>query len=330
MKKTKLLTSVSTLSIASAIFPITTTACKEEKNDIDKMHWSNEGDYNSAMTNNEFKAEFIKNNPVGQGDIPTDIYDNVDFAINGSLANWTITLTATEKSKEYKGSVTIDITAKINVVSLEWSTEGYYWGLMTKGAILGQFKQSNEPGDHNLPLDVYDNVDVNNDDPESKWIINIKANSSSNTYVGELKLTLGFSGSIFYDDKEYFVAENIDPNLFLTFDGNNYTTQNIPLADGKTITIGGSEENWKKLTSVQINNFDTTKIIGDYFLSGCTNLKYLVLPDINNVETIGDNALFNCESLWDIDLLWLSNVTTIKNNFLNKCSKIKNIDLSTL
>ncbi|MCF0227845.1 MAG: hypothetical protein HUJ52_03420, partial [Malacoplasma sp.] len=237
MKKLKSLKTLTTLGAITAITPIIAAACNDkdsnptQKIDISLLNWSSDGDYDSAMTTVKFIDQFKLNNPAGQNGLPADIYDNVEFDVSGSLNAWTITLTAKEDSTNCIGTISIDITAKINVVSLHWISTGEYNINMDENDIITTFKQNNPAGQHGLPEDVYNNVDVTNDS-EFKWVINIKAKDKSKAYIGTESISISVCGNITYNGVVYELPDNIDVNCFC-----GTGEWNIPTKDNGNLTI---------------------------------------------------------------------------------------------
>ena len=328
MKKIKSLKTLTTLGAISAITPIITTACNDkdsqptpvDKIDINSFDWSNTGNYNSAMTTIQFIDEFKKNNVAGQNNIPADIYDHINFDISGALASWTITLTAKDTSTKYFGTKQIDINAKINVVSLNWISTGDYSIDMAKDHILNVFKQNNPSGQHGLPDDVYENVDVTNDG-ESKWTISITAKDTSTTYIGQDNISISASGSITYDGKKYILADNLDINCFCGTGG-----LTIPTKDNGNLIV----DFHSKITEIIFPPNITTKHINDFFLFNFDNLKSIDLSNLNSVTSIGNRFMFSCGSLEEVNLDGLYNVKEIGFSFMYGCSGLRTFDTKNL
>ena len=137
---------------------------------------------------------------------------------------------------------------------------------------------------------------------------------------------------LIYDGRLFELADNIDVNLFTTWDASAGIKQTYPLKNGGSLTIDYNADA-NKLTSVSLGSVkENTTTIPNAFLKYCSNLSYIDLSGLCNVTTVGDDFLFGCGSLTFIDLAPLSNVRTIGSEFIG-CSAVSNlpsIDLSPL
>ena len=52
-----------------------------------------------------------------------------------------------------------------------------------------------------------------------------------------------------YDNKTYVLADNINPNLFSTYD---FGERKIPLKNGLSVTINKGYNNWEKLACLSL------------------------------------------------------------------------------
>ena len=174
--------------------------------------------------------------------------------------------------------------------------------------------------------------------------------SATRTFVVK---DVAYKSMMTYDGIEYTLADNINPNVFVTWSTHGWTINTIWLEDGTYIEIGGSQEEWDKLTSLTIASCDPKVTrINQGFLNGCSNLAYLDLSNMPSIEIIETNFVVTCNGLTDIDisglsnvkeiqgafLAWsgsfpyidltpLSNVTIIGNNFLTQCYALESVDL---
>ncbi|MCF0227847.1 MAG: leucine-rich repeat protein, partial [Malacoplasma sp.] len=274
------------------------------------------------------------------------IYENIDFKVDGSFNNWTITLTVKSVSNIYTGTAKIDIFAKINVISLNWTSGGKYLISMNRDQILNEFKINNQAGQHDLPKDLYQNVDLTTD-PSSKWIINITTKNTSNLYIGQQSISISVTGSITYNGQTYTLADDLDVNCFC-----GTGELNVPLANNANLTIQyhtGITEivfpahirsthindfflfNFDKLKSIDLSNFNSVTSIGNRFLFGCGGLEQVNLSGLLNVKTIGFSFMYSCFQLESLDVSGLCSVESVGDYFLMNCDGLKNtLDLSPM
>ena len=135
----------------------------------------------------------------------------------------------------------------------------------------------------------------------------------SPTPTGDNKLT--------YDGTEYILIDNIDPNLFITYNS-GYLTQTYPLKNGGTLEINYAT-NRAKLTSLELHTISKDTITGN-FLYGCSGLTSLTL-DLPNFTTFYYSFLSNCSGLTSLTLDLPSLTST--GYFLPNCSGLTSLTL---
>ena len=229
---------------------------------------------------------------------------------------------------------------KTKLTAYKWVVSNNYYLQMTDSQIIERFKDDNIHLPENIWSSDNTSIKITRDQTDiDHWVIlEVIANSSSQYYKGSVQVEITnpivFENCILYDNKFYELKNDINPNLFVTKDNvntNGYLKQTLELKNGDTLEIGGSLEDWGKLTDVVLSSLNNDVLeIKDKFLYDCTNLNLLVLPRTCNITSIGNYFLANCYHLTNIDITSLTKVTSIGDYFLESCSSLRIIDLSGL
>ena len=131
------------------------------------------------------------------------------------------------------------------------------------------------------------------------------------------------TGYLTYNNENFILADNIDPNVFC-----KEGSWTVPTKNAGVIVIPESKRN--AIRTFALPETITQTEIGNNFLSGCSELAHLDLSALKNVTKIGDNFLQGCSSLSSLDLNGLSNVVSVGNNFLSGLTFISLLDLSPM
>ena len=125
--------------------------------------------------------------------------------------------------------------------------------------------------------------------------INCSTNKTSNVLHAESANTMEFEG------KEYELADNINPNVFLTVSSWGYSqSSDIPLKDGSTFRIESclGNDGWNQITSLKLTSLDPNiHDISTYFLASCENLETLDISGFTNITSIDEEFCYYCRSL---------------------------------
>ena len=367
MKKIKSLKTLSSLGAIVAITPIVATACNsddKEKTEISSIPWSNSGDYLTTWSADQVVTLFKQQNPEGQNNIPENIYSEVDVVATKVSNVWaTITVSARSDSSHYTGSKVLSIVAKTELADLNWKFDNtnYYVQLKTSAAIVAQFKANNIPGRDNLPLDIYDQVDVVAiPNPQtSSWTIKITPMSNSTKYCGECSADITLTK---YPIEEInWVSASInasydetmdDGKVAATFIKNNPAGQNgIPSDIYSYVTVSAKqiESIWRISVTANLNNpyyqgsITITPVVCGYMIY---DGKTYIFPDnlnINNfcsanqsdpwsiytsngsIVTINDKT-----KLTELAIPTISSSTKLGDNFLAGCTNLKQISFGAI
>ena len=96
---------------------------------------------------------------------------------------------------------------------------------------------------------------------------------------------------------EYELADDIDPNLFVTWDFwsiDGWRKAVIPLLGGGTVTIGATFVEWNNLKQLKLVSCSPVSEIEEFFLSN--------LSGLHGFSKMGESFVSNCESLENIIL----------------------------
>ena len=125
-----------------------------------------------------------------------------------------------------------------------------------------------------------------------------------------------------YDGVTYELADDLNPNLFVTEDPTTHDTL-TPTIPTKGSPSSVQITDWTKWTSLTLGNVGSNyenSNINDNFLSYCTGLTSLTfLPSNWKPTTTGEDALYSLEGLTSLSLSSAWNITTIGDGFLAKC-----------
>ena len=191
MKKLKSLKTLSSLGAIAAITPIVATACNSDdssstdENNIGSFYWSSNGDYLNNMSQDQIIEVFKANNVAGVNDLPEDIYSNVTITANQIEETWTSVTVSANSDSKYKGKKTVNITVKTALSDFtDWTERkglhDYYKRLGTKTLIVATFILNHPAGEHGLPADIYDDVDVKASHDTWEWVVTITPNAKCN------------------------------------------------------------------------------------------------------------------------------------------------------
>ena len=192
MKKIKSLKTLSSLASVAVVTPVVATACNDNeitKTNIDTFTWSEKGDYNFIMTKDEVIDTFKSNNKTIKegGDLPDDIYDNVELSTYLASDFWAVYILADDTSSKYTGFINVYVdTQKVNIDTLDWSNEGEYLATLTPDVAKAEFISKNKTQAEcgTLPDDIYDNVDITAALNNDSWYFTIITKSTSKRYFG--------------------------------------------------------------------------------------------------------------------------------------------------
>ena len=316
-------------------------------------YWTTPTNCTAPMTNAEISAEFIRQNPEGENEIPTGIYDEINVITFGEGKNRTIVVYAKATSNLYRGIKSFTIsTQNFNVQNYSWENRGVYTVPMNNDQIINEFKQINKAGERGLPANVYDYVSVNitNLSNDTKTIT-LTCTSGDYYDSGSTTLTITtYAANVLYYwywkevkreivkiTKIYKLPDNFDPNIIRAIDDNGQYIWDIPIPNvqqwegdhwGDTIT--GKLENPRNVGTLTLQSIDTNVTeFTDRFATHIDNLEIVDFYGCSNITKFGNKCFSECISLHDLrHLEGLSNVTSIGNNFMEFCYRLSDIDLS--
>ena len=236
---------------------------------------------------------------VGSATLSVEVVDNYDnqvqtdfvISVNSSVdEKLVISATNVPASVDTGKSATFNVTAtydgsptNISSCNVESSNEDVLSGTYSNGIVTIKGKSG---GNATLTLKVTDvNKHYNKTTTES-----ITVTLSPNTIICNGGMT-------------YELADNLDPNLFVSYaEGAGTLTKEIPKKDGGNIVFSDSDE-WGDIEEIKLGNRDPTNTdISDYFLYFCRELQTLDLTGLVNVKTINKSFLSLCNSLINIDM----------------------------
>ena len=146
-----------------------------------------------------------------------------------------------------------------------------------------------------------------------------------------------FNG-ILYDNDKFILKDDIDPNLFCTYDDQVFpaalTSRTYPLKQGSaTLTIDYSNKTERdSVTNVILSTANAKEgtNLRSYFLSKCECLTNVTFPTTWNIDTIGGNFLSSCVKLTNITLSDKWNVTYVGDWFAAYCDNLTQINMGSI
>ena len=355
MKKIKLITTLSSLGILGATFPLVVTSCskddKKEDEDIvetdnyvqtnsDKFYIANDfdpnifcGDTATISFVSPTKPEKGIQRTVNKTDIKSITIKSIKSAVTNLKDKFLNGFTAISS---------IDLSALSSI--LNFGTQFIYNCDNLTEINIGNISKNRIPHDTNsFATENKDAICYTNgikliypeDDIEwDRWVWTnlIDHNSTTTPYR---KVNANFNGMEFKSQK-YILTDNYDLNEFINCDPDpylynmNWRTKQYQVKDGTPVTINYDDDRGS-LTQVILARPDTSVTsIGDFLLERCTSLTKFEIGTLSNLTKIGRNFLDECSGLTQLNLSFLASVTDVGHVFLCDCSNLTSIDLTPM
>ena len=354
MKKIKLITTLSSLGVLGATFPLVVTSCsKDDKKEDEEIVETD----NYVQTNNDkfyIANDFDPNIFCGDTETinfvsPTKPEKGIQRTINKtdikSITIKSLKSTVTNLKDKFLNGFTaissIDFSALSSI--LYFGTQFIYNCDNLTEINIGNISKNRLPHDTNsFATENKDAICYTNgikliypdDTTWDLWVWTnlIDHNSTTTPYR---KVNANFNGMEFKSQK-YILTDNYDPNIFITCDPAwgtstmNWRKTQYPTKGGTPITIDYDDDR-SSLTQVILARPNTTVTsIGNCLLEECTNLTRVEIGTLPQLTTLGRNFLAECSNLTQFNLNCLASVTEVDGEFLYGCSKLISIDLTLM
>ncbi|MCF0227504.1 MAG: hypothetical protein HUJ52_01650, partial [Malacoplasma sp.] len=137
---------------------------------VNQLPWSTSGNnYKSELSDADYVAEFINQNPKGKNGLPENIYDDkdgVDISVSAGsgYSDRQLLIKAKDTSEVYTGQTKVFIYIDKTDIGLTtyWTTPTNCSVTMTNEEITAEFIRQNPAGENGIPEGIYDEInDVN-------------------------------------------------------------------------------------------------------------------------------------------------------------------------
>ena len=354
MKKIKLITTLSSLGVLGATFPLVVTSCskddKKEDEDIvetdnyvqtnnDKFYIANDFDPN-IFCGDTATISFVSPTKPEKG-----IQRTVNKTDIKSITIKSIKSTVTNLKNKFLNGFTaissIDLSALSSI--LYFGTQFIYNCDNLTEINIGSIRKDRIPHDANsFATENKDAVCYTNGikliypEDDTTWDLWVWTNliDHNSTTTPYRKVNANFNGMEFKNEK-YILEDNVNPNKFITcsitgISTVDWKTTQYSVKGGTPVTIA-YEDDHENLTQVILTHPDTTVTsIGNCLLEECTNLTKLEIGTLSQLTTLGRNFLVNCSKLTQFNLSCLASVTDVGGEFLYGCTSLTSIDLTPM